>query len=241
MDNRNHSADWWNPRHGIFSVDRSLAESQALELVKFYAEEWLSKEMPVLLYDLWENVAKDKILNVWIDSFNYEFIRQIGCIDTDIESVIELIKDDDNLEENKILLSEILSEKMCDPMWIKNIFLDKTDLSINYEKVLLSFVNTPIKKAWRTSCRIYVEAHKQDIKNAIDKFDSFWSSKISAEAIRNLDKDLFFDYLNNWIEKNVSQVLLDTVVKVLAGAINEYKEQVIYNIMDSSNYDNNID
>ena len=201
-------------------VERELAEHTALAEAKRYAKEWLDKELPVLLGQLWEVSCGDDLWEIWIQTIQSETC----AFDSDVKLALEMKEDASDSEEWKSLLIDVIAEKLSDKAWFKNMLF--TTMGAEYENVLCRGISTATKKIWCSDCRKYVELHKHDIKDKVQTLDAYWAAKISAEAIRKYVKEVLENELADWVREYITQAGKDVVADIVMEKIIEQKDRM---------------
>lgn len=116
----------------------------------------------------------------------------------------------------KQLTNKDLSEdNISDKIFVKNIVTSNPKLIKAYEELFIGCIHTADKKIWGSACRKYLEQNKLDIKFKVEKLDSYWTGKITGEAIRKYDKEKLNGDLLQHIAEYSSSELANVVVDFL--------------------------
>lgn len=157
----------------LISVERELAEQIALIEVKKYADEWVFKELPILIRNHFVDLVGNKVLNVLMQYISLDWMQTISAMD---------------------------------------------------ETILSGCIRASDKKAWSLACRKYIEQNKSDIKDKVEKLDSYWVGKIVGEAIRKYDKEDMDSDLVRDITEYIALELENVVAELLTEKLSEQKE-----------------
>lgn len=208
----------------LISVERELAEQTALTEVRKYADEWFSKELPILLRNHFMEPAGNKIFDVLVQCIDFEWMQKISTIDENIEDAWNMKEEHTDSREWLGLLLDVLSDKLSNEIFVRSILTICPELVTKYETILSGCIRASDKKAWSLACRKYIEQNKSDIKNKVEKLDSYWVGKIVGEVIRKYDKEDLDEALIGYIAEYIALEFENVVTELLNEKLSEYKE-----------------
>lgn len=216
----------------LIIVERELAEQTALAEIEKYSEEWFSKELPVLLKKHFVESAGNKILDALMQCINFEWMQKVSTIDENVEDAWNMKEEDANADLSEWLgvLLDVLSDKLSDEIFVRAILAISPELVTEYENILSGCIRASNKRAWSLACRKYIEQNKSDIKDKVEKLDSYWVGKIVGEAIRKYDKEGLDAALVRHITEYIALELENVVAELLTEKLSEQKAKVLEKI-----------
>lgn len=128
------------------------------------------------------------------------------------------------------LLLDVLSDKLSNESFVKGILAISPELITEHEALLTGCIRASNKKAWSLACRKYIEQNKSDIKDKVEKLDSYWVGKIVGEAIRKYDKEELDAALMRHITEYIALELENVVAELLTEKLSEQKAMVLEKI-----------
>lgn len=214
----------------LIFVDRELAEQTALAEVEKYSEEWFARELPILLKKHFAEAVGDKIFNALMQCISFEWMQKVRTIDENVEAAWNMKEEDADSSEWLGLLLDVLSDKLSDEIFVRAILAISPELVTEYESILSGCIRASDKKAWSLACRKYIEQNKSDIKDKVEKLDSYWVGKIVGEAIRKYDKEELDAALVRHITEYIALELENVVAELFIDKLYEQKEMFLERI-----------
>lgn len=208
----------------LIFVERELAEQTALAEVEKYAEEWFVKELPISLEKHFTEFAGDAVYGALLQSINLDWMQKVCRIDENIEAAWKIKEEDAHLSEWLKLLLDVLSDRISDHIFLRGILQVSPKLVTDYEAICNGCIRALDKRSWSLACRKYIEQHKPDIKDTVEKLDSYWAGKIVGEAIRKYDKEALNAAMVRHITEYISLEPENVVVELLTEKFSEHKE-----------------
>lgn len=209
----------------LILVERELAEQTAWAEVEKYSEEWFSKELPILLKKHFAESAGNKIIDTLLQCISFEWMQKVCTIDEDVETAWNMKAEEES--EWLGLLLGALSDKFSDKIFARGILAVSPQLVTDYENILAGSIRAADKKALRLACRKYIEQSKPDIKDKVEKLDSYWVGKIVGEAIRKYDKEELDAALVRHITEYIALEFENVVTELLTEKLSEQKKVVL--------------
>lgn len=211
----------------LIFVERELAEQTALEEVEKYSEEWFTKEFSILLKNHFVDYAGNKIFDVLMQHINFDWMQKVSTIDENVETAWNMKEETDDSSEGLKLLLDVLSDRLSDKIFVRSILTVNPELITDYEAILTGCIRASHKKAWRLSCRRYIEQNKPDIKDKVEKLDSYWVGKIVGETIRKYAEEDLDAAVARHIAEYTTLEMETVVTDLLAEKLSEQKESVL--------------
>lgn len=214
----------------LINVERELAEQTALKEVEKYSEEWFSKELPILLKKHCMECAGNKIFDTLMQYISFEWMQKVSTIDENVETAWNMKEEESDSSEWIRLLLDVLGDKLSDEIFVRGIVVASPELVTEYENILSGCIRASDKKAWNLACRKYIEQNKSDIKDKVEKPDSYRVGKIVGEAIRKYDKEDLDAALARHITEYIAFELENIAAESLTEKFSEQKAMVLEKI-----------
>ena len=183
-----------------------------------------------MLKEHFAETTRNAIFDALLQCISFEWLQKVSTIDENFNVAWNMKEECADSSEWLRLLLDVLSDRLSDNAFVRDILAVNPKLLTDYDAMLVGCIRAADKKVWHSVCRKYIEQNKPDIKDKVEKQDSYWAGKIVGEAIRKYDKEDLDVAMARHITEYIATEFENVVTELLTEKLSEQKEMVLQKI-----------